>query len=200
MVIVLQFLNGSMKLYYFKILELCVYVDTYIDNLHRECRKTLELCIITEQIHRCKPCLPAFCLGTSAIKWWLVYQSDKTGLFWKFSKDFVIFSLQFMPYLLRIVLLIFRQIKNIFFKDFVTFVFGLWSIEFFNRYQWLPIQQKQRPENQNNDAKTMEFTELETRFSDTPTHHYLHHHHHYTTSSLNFYTVINVGDKNTKKK
>ena len=104
-----------------------------------------------------------------------------------------------MPYLLRIVLLIFRQIKNMFFKDFVTFVLGLWSIEFFNRYQWLPIQQKQRPENQNNDAKTMEFTELETRFSDNQTHHYLHHHHHYTTSSLNFYTVINVGDKNTKK-
>ena len=46
----------------------------------------------------------------------------------------------------------------------------------------------------------MEFTELETRFSDNQTHHYLHHHHHhYTTSSLNFYTVINVGDKNTKK-
>ena len=63
-----------------------------------------------------------------------------------------------------------------------------------------PIQQKQRPENQNNDAKTMKFTELETRFSDNQTHHYLHHHHHhYTTSSLNFYTVINVGDKNTKK-
>ena len=72
-----------------------------------------------------------------------------------------------MPYLLRIVLLIFRQIKNMFFKDFVTFVLGLWSIEFFNRYQWLPIQQKQRPENQNNGAKTMEFTEFETRFSDT---------------------------------
>ena len=30
---------------------------------------------------------------------------------WKFSKDFVIFPLQFMPCLLRIVLLIFRQIK-----------------------------------------------------------------------------------------
>ena len=28
-------------------------------------------------------------------------------------------------------------------------------------------KQKQSPENQNNDAKTTEFTKLETRFSDT---------------------------------